>query len=84
MVGAESCRCIGSIGLPGVRIQQHRSRPLRRDRNRETLSFADTFYSFTGLTNGIAYRFRIESINANGVGSASDLSASVVPAVPWK
>jgi alpha-tubulin suppressor-like RCC1 family protein len=40
---------------------------------------AATVYTFTGLTNGIAYRFRVEAVNAAGTGPVSELSAAKVP-----
>src|SRR5205823_11147470 len=42
-----------------------------------------TSYTFTGLTNGTAYTFKVAATNAVGTGSQSALSSAVTPvAVP--
>ena len=38
-----------------------------------------TSHTVTELTNGIAHRFKVRAVNANGDGAASDESASVTP-----
>ena len=37
-------------------------------------------YTFTGLTNGVAYRFVVREKNAHGFSGASARSAAIVPA----
>ena len=41
---------------------------------------AATSYTFTGLTNGILYRFALREQNANGLGVPSVLSGAIAPA----
>ncbi|MCU1353470.1 MAG: fibronectin [Acidimicrobiales bacterium] len=43
---------------------------------------AATSYTFTGLTNGVTYRFRVAAVNAAGTGALSALSAGVVAGAP--
>ncbi|MGI8755883.1 MAG: fibronectin type III domain-containing protein [Acidimicrobiales bacterium] len=43
---------------------------------------AVTSYTFTGLTNGAAYRFTVAARNAQGLGPASAQSTAVTPAGP--
>ena len=40
---------------------------------------ATTSYTFTGLTNGTVYTFKVAALNAAGAGSQSGLSAAVTP-----
>src|SRR5207247_1830265 len=43
---------------------------------------AATAYTFTGLTNGTAYAFKVAAVNAAGTGPQSALSPSVMPGPP--
>src|SRR5207249_8162562 len=40
---------------------------------------ATTSFTFTGLTNGTAYAFKVAAVNAVGTGPQSSLSSSVTP-----
>jgi len=44
-----------------------------------SVGWATTSYTFTGLTNGTAYAFKVAATNALGTGAQSSLSASVTP-----
>lgn len=46
-----------------------------------TVTGAASPITVTGLTNGTAYRFSVQSTNASGIGPASALSNSVTPSV---
>jgi len=44
-----------------------------------TSSAATTSFNVTGLTNGVAYKFRVSANTAGGTGAASSTSAAVTP-----
>ena len=46
-----------------------------------TTGSASTAYTVTGLTNGTAYTFRVQAVNAVGTGALSAASSAVTPAV---
>ena len=43
---------------------------------------AATAFTFSGLTNGTQYKFKVAAVNSVGTGSQSALSASVTPGTP--
>ena len=67
----------GGSAITGYRVQVRSGATIIRT---DSLVGTATSATITGLTNGTAYRFAVQAVNANGAGALSALSVAVTPA----